>query len=155
MSLEFLLSRDIVDKNNIGCIGHSFGGIRCTYLAALNKRIKTVVLSGAVADLKKDTESGVTHTWLSILPNIGRLAGTSEILALIAPRPLMIITGRLDPIYPIDEVEGHLTRLTSLYERLEKKENFEAKIMIKRGHEFPKEFHEIAYQFFDKHLKNN
>ena len=50
--LDYLSSLDFVDKDRIGCIGHSFGGVRCMYLSALDERVKAVVLSNSVANLK-------------------------------------------------------------------------------------------------------
>ena len=145
---------DIVDKENVGCIGHSFGGIRCMYLAALDERVKAVVLSGSIAGIRKVQESGITYTWLNILPGIGKYAETKEILGLIAPRPLMTFSGGKDPIFPIEESKEQLVSLEELYKRLGKENNNKNVFMINKYHEFPVEFHEMAYKFLDDNLKD-
>ena len=153
ISLDYLSSLDIVDKENIGCIGHSFGGIRCMYLSALDKRIKVTVLSSSVANLKFNYEVGNTHTWLAILPGIVKYTETSGILALISPRALKIFYTEKDPIYPQQEAEKQLKALEKIYTRLDKKEKLEAVRIINRSHEFPIEYHQQAYEFLDKNLK--
>lgn len=155
ISLDYLTSLDIVDKNHIGCIGHSMGGIRCLYLAAIDERIKATVLSGSVANLKLNPESGILHTWLIILPGIGKYAGMRGLLALIAPRPLLILYSEFDPIFPLVEAQDKVNLTKELYTKLNKQENFESIFIPKKGHAFPQEYHEQAYKFLDKHLKNN
>jgi hypothetical protein len=154
VSLELLLSMDIVDKEKVGCIGHSFGGIRCMYLAALDERVKAVVLSGSISDIRKVEENGITYTWLNILPGIGKYAETKEILGLIAPRPLMTFSGEFDPIFPPAHSKEQLVSLEELYKRLGKESSNLNVFMVKKYHEFPVEFHEIAYKFLDDNLKN-
>lgn len=153
-ALDFLTSLDIVDKNNIGCIGHSMGGVRCMYLSALDERVKATVLSNSVANFRQKAESGILHTWLIILPGIAKLTGTKGLLALITPRPLMIVYSELDPVFPLDEALDKINSTKKLYSILNKQENFETIFIPKAAHEFPKEYHEQTYEFLDKHLKN-
>ena len=155
VSLDFLSSLDFVDKENIGCIGHSFGGVRCMYLSALDNRVKATVLSSSVANLKFNYEIGNTHTWLTILPGVASVTETSGILALIAPRPLMIVYTENDPIFVAREAEEQIGVLNGLYNKLEKKENLDIVKIPNKGHEFPLKYHEQAYQFFDNNLKTN
>ena len=154
ISLDYLSSLDIVDKENIGCIGHSFGGIRCMYLSALDKRIKVTVLSSSVANLKKNPNISILHTWLTLLPGIAKYTETSGILALISPRPLMIVHTENDPIYPAQETQQNINSIYGLYTLINKKENFDYFFIKNEKHTFPKEIHDIAFQFMDKHLKN-
>ena len=157
ISLNFLESLDIVDKSNIGCIGHSMGGIRCMYLAALDERIKATVISGAVGNIRRIPSSGVTQTWLTLLPGIGEYAKTSSILGLIAPRPLFISLTKSDPIFPLPEAQSNINELINLYKLLEQSgeqpENIEG-VVMEGGHNFFPEARKKSYLFLDKHLKN-
>ncbi len=155
VSLDFLYSLDIVNKSNIGCIGHSFGGIRCMYLAALDNRIKTTVISSAIANTKRNIESGETHSWLTILPGIAKYTETSGILALISPRPLMIIHTTEDQIFNANEALEQINLVKKLYSILNKESNFNYFFIKDEAHTFPKEVHNLAYEFFDKNLKSN
>ena len=152
--LDYLSSLDFVDKDRIGCIGHSFGGVRCMYLSALDERVKAVVLSNSVANLKFNYETGNTHTWFSILPGIAKYAETNSILALISPRSLLIFYSEKDPIFILYEAEKQIEPLKGLYNKLNKKESFASVKIPGKAHEFPIEYHEQAYEFLDKNLKN-
>ena len=154
-SLNFLYSlSDVVDKNNIGCIGHSFGGTRCMYLSALDERIKVTVLSNSVGKFKKDLDSGSTQTLLSILPSIAKYTDFDGLLALIAPRHLLVVYSEKDPINFIGYVEEQISEIPNIYKIYNKRDNFNSAVLINTTHEFPKEYHKEVYNFFDKHLKN-
>jgi len=152
IGLDFLYELDIVDKNNIGCIGHSFGGTRCNYLAALDDRIKVVAISNSVAFLI--SERIVSRTWLAILPGLGEYTGKRGLLALIAPKPQIFLYSENDPVFPADEASDIFKDLNNLYERLGYKENLEVIYLKNETHTFPMEYHEIVYRFFDKHLSD-
>ncbi len=152
ISLDYLTSLDIVDKENIGCIGHSFGGIRCMYLSALDKRIKVTVLSSSVGSVRQDPTLGATHSWLTILPGLAKYTETSGILALISPRPLMIVYTD-DPIYFIEDTDQVIKEVNRIYEVIKAREKFYPIFIPGIHHEFPKEIHDEAYGFLDKYLK--
>ncbi len=153
-ALNFLLSLEGFDKENIGCIGHSFGGARCMYLAAMDERIKAVVLSNSVANFRRDYDKSILHTWLTLLPGIAKYTEINGVLGLIAPRPLMIVYSENDPINPENEVKEQILSMENLYEKLGRKEEFKSLYLKGKAHEFPLEYHEQAYEFFDKNLKN-
>ena len=154
-ALNYLYNLNNIDKNNIGCIGHSFGGVRCMYLSALDNRIKATVISSSVANLKPNYNTGILHTWLTLLPGASRYTETNGILGLITPRPLMIFYTEKDPIFPLNEVKEQIESLKLLYERLNQEFYFESILILNEAHAFPKEYHETAYKFLDKYLKSN
>ena len=151
--LNLISSLKNIDQNKIGCIGHSFGGVRCMYLAALDDRIKVVVLSNSVANLRKKYTEAPVHTWFNILPNVAKYTETNGILTLIAPRPLIIIYTEKDPIFPVDEAEGQIKPIKELYSKLYKESDFASLKIPNEAHAFPEKYHEIVYKFLDKYLK--
>src|SRR3989344_739548 len=151
--LDFLTSFSSIDKDNIGCIGHSFGGVRCMYLSALDERIKVTVLSNSVGKFRREYNKSIVHTWLTLLPGIAKYTEVNGILALISPRPLMVLYSENDPIFPKSEVEDEIHKLEKLYERLGQDDKFTKIYLKKIAHEFPLSYHEQAYEFLDKHLK--
>ena len=151
--LNLISSLKNIDQNKIGCIGHSFGGVRCMYLAAMDDRIKVVVLSNSVANLRKKYEEAPVHTWFNILPGAAKYTETNGILTLIAPRPLMVIYTEKDPIFPIDETESQIKPLKELYSKLYKETDFSSLKIPNEAHAFPEKYHEIVYKFLDKNLK--
>ena len=154
-ALNFLLNLEGVDKDNIGCIGHSFGGVRCMYLSALDERIKVTVLSNSVEKFREPIEFGGTQTWLSIVPDIAKYTGGNGMLALISPRPLMVLYSENDPIFPAEYLKLLIPPIKNIYKMLEQEKNLAIIKIPNKIHEFPKEYREQAYEFLDKHLKNN
>ena len=152
-SLNYLYSLDFVDKNRIGCIGYSFGGTRCNYLAALDDRIKVVALADSVAYLV--SKRIVSRTWFAILPGIAQFTGKKGLLALIAPRPQIIVFSENDPSFPVQEANDIIIDLAHLYERIGYKKNIETIYLPNETHSFPPQAREQVYNFFDRHLKNN
>ena len=153
--LDFLTSFSSIDKDNIGCIGHSFGGVRCMYLSALDERIKVTVLSNSVEKFREPIEFGGTQTWLSIVPDIAKYTGGNGMLALISPRPLMVLYSENDPIFPAEYLKLLIPPIKNIYKMLEQEKNLAIIEIPNKIHEFPKEYREQAYEFLDKHLKNN
>ena len=154
-ALNFLLALDNIDKDNIGCIGHSFGGVRCMYLSAVDKRIKATVLANSVGNFRREYDKSIVHTWLTLLPGIAKYTEINGILALISPRPLMVLYSENDPIYPAVYVNMLIPPIKEIYKLLEQKENFVTIEIPDKVHNFPSEYRELAYEFFDKYLKNN
>ncbi len=153
VSLDFVSSLDFVDKENIGCIGHSFGGVRCMYLSALDDRIKATVLSSSVGEMKLDPDVGITYSWLTILPSIVKYASTSSLLALINPRPLLVVYTENDPIYRAQEAQNSINEARRIYKLMNKEENFVSLFVSGSSHSFPETIHEQVYAFLDFNLK--
>ena len=155
-ALDFLLSRfPEIDQNKIGCIGHSFGGIRCMYLAAIDNRIKVIALSNSIERFRESPNFGGVQTWMAILPKIAQYTGGNGMLALISPRPLILFYSENDPIFPAEDVEFLMDPLKKVYDLLGKKDNLKIIKIQNSAHEFPTEYHYLAYEFFDKYFKNN
>ena len=151
--LNLIFSLETIDKENIGCIGYSFGGVRCMYLAALDERIKAVVLSNSVGNIRRDYSDGILQSWFTVLPGVAEYTEMSGIITLISPRPLMILSSDKDPIFPLNEAEEQVKIINLIYKRLGKENLFKFIIEKNEAHTFPKEYREEAYEFFDKFLK--
>ena len=91
---------DLVDTNNIICIGYSGGGTIGTYLSALDDRIKTTVITSAVCTFA-DSIGAMGHCACNYVPSMAENFDMGNICQLIAPRRLIIISGDKDPIFPI------------------------------------------------------
>jgi hypothetical protein len=98
-AVTWLLSRsDIV--GGLGCTGHSGGGTTALFLAALDERITTVVVSGYFNSFRGSILA-MEHCECNYIPHILELAEMGDIAALIAPRPFCAINGEKDEIYPV------------------------------------------------------
>lgn len=154
-SIDYLLTRKEVDPNRIGCIGHSMGGTRATYLAALDDRIKAAVVSGYITSYKSLVKHNqVLYPPTTCIPEILKYAEYEDILSLIAPRPLLIIGGREDESVPIDGELDTYKSLRKIYALFEAEDRLDS-IIFRGEHGFPKDIHEEAYQWLDKWLKKD
>ncbi len=92
VALDILAARPDVDRNRIGCIGHSLGAKEALYLAAFDPRITAVVSSeGGIGT----TMSNWDAEWYlgAIVKDPGFAREHHELLALIAPRPFLLVGG--------------------------------------------------------------
>jgi len=69
------------------------------YAAAVEERIKVAVISGYLNTFK-DSIMAMKHCECNYLPGILKYGEMYDICSLIAPRPLLIESGKNDPIFP-------------------------------------------------------
>ena len=92
VALDILAARSDVDRSRMGCIGHSLGAKEALYLSAFDPRITAVVSSEGGIGM---TMSNWDADWY--LGDIVRQPGFThehhELLALVAPRPFLLVGG--------------------------------------------------------------
>ena len=101
-ALDLLLARPDVDPNRILITGLSMGGEISMVTAALDERIGMAVVSGAPSDYHvqlEHAEDSPHRCWQWINGDLREYVDASDFLALIAPRPLILETGRDDSTY--------------------------------------------------------
>lgn len=114
-TIDYLQSRDDIVPDTIGCTGHSGGGTTALFLAALDDRISTSVVSGYFCDYEKSI-LGMRHCECNYVPGLLTLGNIGDITALIAPRPLCLIQGENDAIFPLDGVHAPYKIVQQAYE---------------------------------------
>ncbi len=114
-AIDYLEQRSDVDPERIGMMGLSYGGRVTTFTAALEPRIRTAVVSGAlncfVERIKSRGSCGS-----QVVPGLLLWGDIPEVLGLIAPRPLFIERGTKDGLLPVDYFEEGYRRLRRIYE---------------------------------------
>ena len=93
-----------LDMENLACVGHSGGGTATIYAAALDERIKTVISCGAVCAFR-DSIINIHHCGCNYVPSVARYFDMGEICGLVAPRKLIVVSGKDDDIFPKDGVD--------------------------------------------------
>jgi pimeloyl-ACP methyl ester carboxylesterase len=163
LAVDVLLTREEVDADNIGVMGHSLGGHGAYYLAAYDERLKACVCNCGAAFLRHNpqVEAWARDHWYIYLKPIrplllrGELPNIDmhEIMALIAPRAFMDVSALNDGL-PLTQRQRALLllKVADVYELLGKPENF-AFFIYGRGHAVPHESRELIYGFLDAHLK--
>jgi dienelactone hydrolase len=95
--LDIVTSRSDVDPNRIAVMGNSTGGRMTMWLAAFDRRVKAAVCSGCL-NCFRERSLKLSSCGLQFLPGLLRHGDVGEVFSVIAPRPLMIMSGRKDPL---------------------------------------------------------
>jgi dienelactone hydrolase len=122
-ALDSLAARPDVDRNRIGCIGHSLGAKEALYLAAFDPRITAVVSSEGGIGTKMSNWDAEWYLG-DIVNQPGFAREHHELLALVAPRPFLLVGGNsadgtaswpwLEAARPVYRLYGEPPRLALL-----------------------------------------
>jgi len=96
--------------------------------------------------------SVVKRVWDRIAPGLLTYADAPQSLPLIAPRPLLVLNGELDPRCPLPGLRLALERTKDAYATLNSADALDAFIQSGVGHEATSEMHQAAAAFLDRHL---
>ena len=98
-AVDYLLSMPSVDSRRIVITGLSLGAEVTTFAAALDPRFAMAIAAGFSPDLNVLVHRGSHGCWQWSHADVREYLDTSDLHALIAPRPLLVETGKLDDIY--------------------------------------------------------
>jgi dienelactone hydrolase len=105
---------DRCDTSKIYSMGNSGGGTATFYAAALDTRIAAAMPSCAFCTYA-DSIGGMYHCACNYVPRIRAYFDMAELAAMTAPRPLVIVSGAEDDIFPIAGAKAEFARLKEYY----------------------------------------
>ena len=153
-ALEYLLSRKEVDPQRIGMTGASGGGYNTWITSALDDRIKVAVPVVGTSDFYEQIAVTRSLDWYHasehchFVPGLIRYANNHELVAMVAPRPLLIIAASQDQSFPIEGVRAvsrYSRELYASYDAANKAGFFEDS---SAGHGYQQKKREAAYGWF-------
>ena len=112
--LDFLETRDDVDWARIGVMGNSGGGTISLFSAALLPRI-THAMPSCYFNTFRDSIMSIYHCADNYVPGLLRYAEMADVMGLFAPRPVVIVCGAEDPIFPVDATRRAFSDLQNIY----------------------------------------
>ncbi len=115
-AVNYLQTRADVCPDILGCTGHSGGGTTALFLTALDPRIMVSVVSGYFCAYHVSI-LGMPHCECNYVPGLLTLGDIGEIAALIAPRPLCLVNGAKDPIFPAHGAVAQFPIVENAYEK--------------------------------------
>ena len=160
-AVDVLASLPEVDPERIGVIGHSLGGHNALFTAAFEPRLKVVVTSCGFTSLRKDDLPSWTGP--RYMPRIASQYGSDirrlpfdfpEILAAIAPRPVLVCAATRDDDFDVGGVRDCIAAAQPTYRLLGEADALQAEYPDS-PHDFPPEARERAYKFLDRHLRRD
>jgi dienelactone hydrolase len=115
-AIDYLVSRNDVDTARIATLGMSMGSTMAWYTAALDERIAVCVDICCLTDFQALIEAkGLGgHGIYYYVPGLLQHFTTSDINALIIPRPHLSLAGtqdKLTPVAGLDTIDANLTEL--------------------------------------------
>lgn len=151
-AIDYLQTRAEVDPERIGVTGRSGGGAYSWWIAAIDPRVKVAVPVAGITDLQNHVVDGCVEGHCDCMYFVNTyLWDYPMVAALVAPRPLLIVNGDHDPIFPEDGVR----RVYEAARRIYQLYNAEDKIGIfitKAAHDDIPPIQEAAFRWIDRHL---
>ncbi|MFD0750471.1 alpha/beta hydrolase family protein [Mucilaginibacter calamicampi] len=179
--VDYLVTRPDVNADRIGMGGISMGGMETYMAAAVDPRIKVVVVgiaaqsfkwvldnnqwqgrAGTISDAHKkaaadlgDTglnTANVTAVWNKILPGVTGEFDCPSLLRLIAPRPLLILSKDKDANNPYGGAQIAFAAATDAYKQQKAGNNINIVVQPNLGHVFNAEDTWLSVEWFARWL---
>jgi dienelactone hydrolase len=166
-AIDVLESLPQVDADRIGCIGHSLGGYNTIFLGVQDARVKVMVSNAgynSFVDYAASPYGGGDLAKWSLDKHIRRIRTVynndpsavpcdfAELIAALAPHPLLTIAPKQDEIFVLPGVIKCLDAARPAYELLGAPDNLPARFPD-GTHNFSDSERQTAYEFLDKFLK--
>ncbi|OGV66520.1 MAG: hypothetical protein A2498_05105 [Lentisphaerae bacterium RIFOXYC12_FULL_60_16] len=128
--IDYLAARGDCDMKRIGIMGNSGGGTVTIFAAALLPRIAVAMPSCSFCTYR-DSIMQIYHCGDNYVPGIARWAESADVLGLFAPRPVVIVAGKSDPIFPLCGVRKAYADLRRIYRAFGAED--QCKLVVGRG----------------------
>ncbi len=145
--INYLETRDDIDPNRIGIIGHSGGGTLSLFTTVLEDRIKVCATSGYFSDWDHSILA-MYHCGCNYISDFRKYVELYDVYSSLAPRPLAITIGDEDRIFPYEGSKISIPIIEKAYEESNHPENLLIHVQ-KAGHRFSGE---KIYPFILNHL---
>jgi dienelactone hydrolase len=103
-----------IDAGRVGCMGNSGGGTITYFATCLDERIGIAMPSCYVCTFR-DSIGTIDHCEDNYIPGILQYFEMGDLAGLIAPRPLVVVAGRDDDIFPIQAVQETFETIRRIY----------------------------------------
>ena len=152
-ALDYLETRPEVDKTRFGITGRSGGAAMSWFSAAVEQRIKVAVPvmgnSTYAANVEANTQRRHCDCMFVINSHMHDMMHQG---ALIAPRPLYMMHGRQDLLFPVPGYEEFYRTVGNLYASYSGSEKFK-NLVVDSGHKDSDLLRGEAIKWFDRWLK--
>ncbi len=112
--IDYLASRGDARMGSVGVMGNSGGGTISLFAAALLPRLALAMPSCYFCTFK-DSLMSIHHCMDNYIPGLLKVAEMADVMGLFAPRPVVIVAGRDDPIFPLAATRRAFRDLQRIY----------------------------------------
>lgn len=120
-AIDALKEFSVCDLDKILITGNSGGGTISYYAACYDERIQLSVPSCSFCSYKQSILD-IEHCACNYIPDVYNWFEMQDLACLLAPRSLAVITGQVDPIFPIDGVRKAFETVKDIYEHVRAKD---------------------------------
>ena len=148
--MDYIETQPDWDSANVSCLGFSGGGMQTLYFSALDERVKNVFISGYLYGFRDSLMILNGNCSCNYVPHLWEHFDMGDIASLIAPRNLMIQSGREDHLNGprgLENVYEQVEIIKNVY-RLYDREDFVIHDIREGGHCWHEDILETAIQKF-------
>lgn len=113
-TIDWMASRGDFDMTQIGIMGNSGGGTTSMFAGAVLPRLTHVMPSCSFSSFA-DSICAMHHCSCNYVPHLLEYGESADVVGLTAPRPLVIVNGIHDPIFPLSAANEQFGRLRAIY----------------------------------------
>jgi dienelactone hydrolase len=180
--IDYLQTRPDVDARRIGLMGFSKGGMETYLTAAIDPRVAAAVPCIAIQDFRWELDHDAWHRRIGtvqaaydaaakqsgadpkdprfvqqfydrVIPGIDGEFDCPAMLPLIAPRPLLAVSGADDPINPLPSAEIAAAEARAAYAAAGVPDRFDFVVQPKVGHDVKPKYRQQIAAWFAKQLR--
>lgn len=148
-AIDMFAKRPDIDAERIAMVGLSYGGFYTLYTAALEPRIRVAVVAAYFNDREEVLNASEPYGFLDWrFPGSLSIWRDPAVVAMVAPRPLLVQSGNQDQLFPITGARRAAPEAASFYARQGAADRFRFMEFVGR--------HDLdgdeAVRFIDQHL---
>lgn len=130
-AIDYFVDQENINKNRIGAVGMSYGGMYAGHLAAIDTRVKVCYSCSWLND-------SFVHSWTDwSYFNAQNTFTSAEIFAMISPRSLFVAMGNADELFDYKNTLKACEYIYDYYKYFDKSNNFRF-VIFDGNHEFDK-----------------
>jgi dienelactone hydrolase len=95
-AVSAMFARPDVKRDAVAALGHSYGGNTTLFLTAVDERVRFACASGALASYRRKMADGTGIEMAEVIPGFTTRFDLEHVLAAIAPRRFLVVSGTED-----------------------------------------------------------
>ncbi|MCM1321056.1 MAG: alpha/beta fold hydrolase [Bacteroides sp.] len=150
---EFLASLPQVDKSRVAAVGFSMGAFRSWQTAAMSDAVTASIACCWMATMKGLMVPGNNQlkgqsAYTMLHPFIAKYLDYPDVAGLAAPKPMMILAGEQDGLFPVDSVKEAFGKMHKIYAAAGAENKLNTQFHP-NGHEFNSALQTQAFDWLD------